>query len=108
MLCSLAFSNDEILKIIRLLSVPKAHDHDNKSIKMIKIWDRFLVKPLISLFQNSIKSSHYPDLWKKFNIPVDKENTKQLIPNYCPISLVAICRKIFEKIISIGFMTFFK
>ena len=65
-------------------------------------------KPLISLFQNSAKSSHYPDPWKKFIIPVDEKNAKQLVPNCCPISLLPIFCKIFEKIISIGFITVFK
>ena len=51
-LCSLDFSNDEILKLIRSLNVHKAHGHDDISIRMIKICDKSLVKPLIILFQN--------------------------------------------------------
>ena len=55
---------------------------------MIKIRDKSLVKPLIILFQNCIKSSHYPDIWKKSNIiPVHKKNEKQLIQNDRPVSL---------------------
>ena len=53
----------------------KAHEHDDISIRMIKLCDKSLVKPLIILFQNSIKLSHYPDIWKKSNtIPVHKKN----------------------------------
>ena len=73
-LCSLDFSNDEILKLIRSLNVPKAHGHDDISIRMIKICDESLVKPLLILFQNSIKLPHFPDIWKKSNIiPVHKK-----------------------------------
>ena len=97
-LCSLDFSNDEILKLIRSLNVHKAHGHDDISIRMIKICDKSLIKPLIILFQNPIKPSHYPGIWKKFDIkPVHKKNDKQLIQNYQPISLLPIFDKIFEK-----------
>ena len=52
------------------------------------------------MFRNSIKSSCYPDIWKKSNIiPLHKTNDKQLVENYGPISLLPIFGKTFEKII---------
>ena len=94
------FNKDEILKIIKALNIHKAHGHDNISIRMIKICDKSLLKPLILLFENSTKSSCYPDIWKRSNIiPVHKESDKQLVNNYRPISLMPIFGKIFEKII---------
>ena len=48
--------------------------------------------------QSFIKSSHYPDIWKKSNfIPVHKKKDKQLNQNYRSISLLPIFGKIFEK-----------
>ena len=39
-------------------------------------------------------------MWKIANVtPIFKNNNKQLIENYRPISLLPICGKIFEKII---------
>ena len=65
---------------------------------MIKICDKSLLEPLIILFKNSAKSSHYPDVWKRSNIiPVHKKNDKQQVINYQPISLLPIFGKIFEK-----------
>ena len=58
-LCSLDFSNNEILKLIRSLNVHKAHGRDDIFIRMIKMCDKFLVKPLIILVQNSF---HYADI----------------------------------------------
>ena len=69
---------------------------------MIKVCDKSFLKPLITLFKNSTKSSHiiYSDIWKKSNIiAVHKKNDKQLVENYRPISLLPISGKIFEKII---------
>ena len=99
-LSSLDFNEDEILKIIRALNIHKAHGHDDISIRMIKICDKSLLKPLTILFQNSTKSSCYPVNWKRSNIiPAHKKNDKQLVENYRPISLLPIFEKIFEKII---------
>ena len=97
---SLDFNEGKYLKIIRALNIHKPHGHDAISIRMIKICDKSLLKPLIILFGNSTKSSCYPDIWKRSNIiPVHKKNGKQLVKNYWQISLSPIFGKIFEKII---------
>ena len=97
---SLDFKEVEILKIIRALNINKPRGCDDISIRMIKICDKSLLKPLIILFKNSSQSSCYPDIWKRSNIiPAHKKSDKQLVNNYRPISLLPICGKIFEKII---------
>ena len=74
---SLVFNEDEILKIIRSLNIHKAHGHDDISIRMVKICDKSLLKPLILLFKYATKLSCYPDVWKKSNIiPVLKKSDK--------------------------------
>ena len=60
----------------------QAHGHDDISIRMIKICDESLLKPLLILFKNSLQLSCYPDIWKKPNIiPAHKKNDKQLLNN---------------------------
>ena len=46
----LSFENDDILKLIRSLNIQKAHCLDDISIRMIKICDSALVKPLLLIF----------------------------------------------------------
>ena len=65
---SLAFNEDEILNIIRALNIHKAHGHDDISIRTIKICGKKILKSLNLIFQNSIKSSYYPDIWRRSNI----------------------------------------
>ena len=90
-LTSLDFNEDEILKIIRALNIHKDHDHDDISIRMIRMCDKSLLKPLILLFQNSAKLPYFPDIWKKSNIiPVHKKNDIQLVENNRLISLLHI------------------
>ena len=68
------FNGNEMLKIIRALNIYKAHSHNDMSIRMTQIADRTLTKPLIILFQNSVKYSYYPDiLQRSIIIPVHKK-----------------------------------
>ena len=99
-LSAIHFNNDDILKIIRSLNINKAHGHDNISIRMIKICDKAIVKPLSIIYKNCIDNGIFLDLWKKSNIvPVHKKGDKQLLQNYRPVSLLPILGKILEKIL---------
>ena len=70
-------------KIIRALNINKANGDDDISIRMIKIGDSALMKPLSIIFNNSLKTGTFPCIWKKSNVmPVHKKNDKQLIHNY--------------------------
>ena len=52
---SINFYEEKMLKILRALNIHKAHGHDDIFIRMIKICDKSLLKPLILLFENSTK-----------------------------------------------------
>ena len=106
-LCTSNFDEEELIKLIRNLNVHKAHGHDDIFIRMTKICHKSILKPLIILFENSTKSSYYPDTWKKSNIiPVHKKYDKQLVNNYRPISLLPTSGKTFEKIVFIRIYNF--
>ena len=45
------------------------------------------------------KLTHFPQNAKKVNVaPVHKKGDKQSLKNYCPISLLPTCGKIFERL----------
>ena len=54
-LMSINFSDNDILKIIRSLDINKAHDHDDISIRMVKICDDAISKLLSVIYKNVIK-----------------------------------------------------
>ena len=92
--------NEDILSIIRHLNPYKASGPDGISGKMLILCDNSAVIPLKIIFENILKTTTYPDMWKLANVtPVFKKNNKQLVQNYRPISLLPICGKIFEKLI---------
>ena len=55
---------------------------------------------LTKLFNHSLRTSSFPDSWKKCNVcPVFKKNDKQTKSNYRPISLLCNVSKVFERLI---------
>ena len=98
-LSSLQFEDSDIIKIIRSLDMSKAHGHNNVSIRMLKLCNSAITKPLSIIFRNCISQSTFPDIWKKSNIcPIYKKGDKEVINNYRPVSLLPICGKIFERL----------
>ena len=99
-LSSLKINEDDILSIIESLNSNKSHGWDKLSIKMIKMCDKTLVHPLKLIFRASIQEGVFPDCWKKANVvPIHKKESKNLLKNYRPISLLPIFGKICERII---------
>ena len=66
---------------------------------MVKMCDKTLVYPLKLIFRASIQEGVFPDCWKKANVvPIHKKESKNLLKNYRPISLLPIFGKIYERI----------
>ena len=62
--------------------------------------DESITPPLKIIFDTALKSGIYPDKWKRANVvPVHKKESKNILKIYRAISLLPICRKIFEKCI---------
>ena len=94
------FTESNILEHIRGLNIEKAHGHDGISVRIIKMCDFSISKPLFIIFKNCLAKGYFPKKWKKANvIPIYKKNERNLINNYRPISLLPVCSKIFEKVI---------
>ena len=105
---SIHFSNSDIAKIINRLDPNKAHGHDMLSIQMIKLFGNSTCKALSIIFKDCLSEGKFPHEWKKANVvPVHKKENKQSLENYRPISLLPICSKIFERLISNEMFTFF-
>ena len=99
-LSAISFKDEDILKIIKLLNVNKAYCHNNISIKLLQICAAEMVKTLSLISKGFIQYGIFSNLWKKSNIvPIHKKGNKQFMVNYCPVLLLPICEKIFERLI---------
>ena len=80
---TLNFSNNDIEKVIQNVDPNKAHGHDKISIRMIKIYDKSICKPLQLIFSQCIDAGSFSLEWKKANVvPVHKKGDKQCLKNY--------------------------
>ena len=103
------FDEAKILAFIRALNINKAHGWDDISIRMIKLCDESLLKPLMNIFQFSLATGKFPNDWKKGNIvPIHKKGDKSIVKNYRPVSLLPIFSKLFEKCIYDTLYSFFE
>ena len=75
---------------------------------MLKICEPSIRKPLEIILKSCLENGIFPLEWKKANIvPIQKENDKQSLANYRPISLLPICGKIFERLLYNEMFNFF-
>ena len=105
---NITFNEDDILRIIKNLDPNKAHGHAQISIRMLQICAKSICKPLHLIFSSCMESGIFPSEWKMANVvPVYKKDNKQNVKNYCPISLLPIFGKIFERLIYKEMYSFF-
>ena len=84
----------KIISIIRAFDVSKVHGWDDVSLRVVKICDESLVKPLFNIFQFSLETGNFPSNWMRGNIvSVHKKGNKDLINYYRPVSLLPILAK---------------
>ena len=76
-IASFDITEEDISLMIKNLDPAKAHGCDNISIKMIKISCESLTVPLKITFEQSLKESRFPEIWKKANVvPLHKKKMK--------------------------------
>ena len=68
LLSTVDFSTNDILKIIRNPNPNKAHGHDMISIRMLKICDESICKPLRIPFRACLENGKFLSEWKKANV----------------------------------------
>ena len=64
-------------KFLKLINGPnphKTHGHDGISLRMLKLCNLTITKPLLIIYKNCLQRGVFPDDWKKGNIiPVHKK-----------------------------------
>ena len=100
LLLSVEFLAYDASKIITNLKPNKAHGQDMISIRMLKICDESIYKPLGIIVRSCLENGKFLLEWKNANrVPVLKKNknNKEELKNYRPISLLPVSGKILIK-----------
>ena len=89
-----------VAQLLRDLSPHKACGPDGLGARIIRECSEELSVPLEMICRLSARSGVFPSAWKRANvIPVFKKGSKKLPENYRPVSLLAICSKVLEKVV---------
>ena len=90
---------DDIYLILKNLYPEKADGWDNILIRMIRLWGEAIKELLRILFLSFLEERVHPDGRKKSNVVlIHKKESKVLIKNYRPISLLSVFSKVSERI----------
>ena len=92
---SFDINENYLLLIIKNLNTNKAHGWDDISFRMKQVCGKSIALPLKLLFKTILEEETFTEDWKKNNVvPIHKKESKNLIKNYRPISLLPIFSKI--------------
>ena len=90
----------DVMDQLNLLDTTKAYGPDGVPPKILKEAKNIICKPLSKLFNKSLQTHTFPEIWKRANVlPIFKKGEKNILGNYRPLSLLSITSKIFEKIV---------
>lgn len=90
----------EVLSVLRSLDPKKGAGPDGIPAFFVKECAQSLAFPLARLFNQSLDTGTFPNLWKRATIiPIHKCGDKKNIKNYRPICKISTFAKSFEKII---------
>ena len=91
-----------IKKVIMNLDLLEASGTDCIPVVVLKNCEPECSYILAELFNNCLKDSCFPDCWKvSAVVPVFKNVVERsTAKNYCPVSLLSVANKVFEKLLN--------
>ena len=100
---------DEVLQLLSHFDVAKAVGIDEISARILSLVAPSISSSLASLFNYSIATNSWPREWKSaVIIPVPKSGSLELVENFCPVSILPIVSKVFERLISRQIVNYLK
>lgn len=94
-------THDDIINKLKTINRNKGAGPDGIPPIFIAECASSLVVPLHFIFNVSLKSGHFPSMWKIAKVvPVYKSGASDTISNYRPISLLSTFAKLFESLIA--------
>jgi len=88
-----------VFSLLSKLSKTKATSLDKISARLLRDCADLIISPLCAIFNQSITSGVLPDEWKLSKvIPLFKQGERSDLNNYCPILIIPVVAKVFERI----------
>ncbi|KFP30659.1 RNA-directed DNA polymerase from mobile element jockey, partial [Colius striatus] len=91
---------EEVKVLLAKLNIHKSIGPDVIHPRVLKELANVVAKPLSIIFEQSWRTGHVPEDWRKANVtPVFKKGRKDDPGNYRPVSLTSIPGKVMEQLI---------
>ena len=100
MLANIAFSEIDVINVLKGLDVNKGSGPDDIPLKVLRECADELAPSLTTLFNLSMSTCTLPEVWKYSNVvPIHKKGKKCKVDNYRPISLLNSVSKVMERLV---------
>ena len=84
---------------IKKLKCSKSAGYHKVSVKLLKLAAGILSKPLAAIFNSSLETGNFPDIWKIARVTaIFKSGQKNNMNNYRPISVLSVFSRLLEKL----------
>lgn len=95
------FRVSHVTRLLSKLDTSKATGPDGIPARVLKECAKDLGRPITSLYTLCFRSGVQPSMWKTANVvPVHKRDSKSVMKNYRPVSLLSILSKVMESIVN--------
>ena len=92
-----SISNSDTVRMIKNVKLLNSKGHDGISSDLLKLLGNAISKSITLIINQSLRTGIFPDKLKIAKvIPIFKKDSKKLIKNYPPISVLPVISKIFE------------
>ena len=99
-LSSLQITPNEVESVLKSLPLGKASGPDGINNRVLRELSRELSVPFCSLFNRSLHTGEFPEIWKRSHVtPIAKGGNRASPSNYRPISLLCTPEKCFERVV---------
>ena len=92
-----SISNNDTVRMIKNVKLSNSKEHDGISFDLLKLLGNAISKSITLIINQSLRTGIFPDKLKIAKvIPIFKKDSKKLIKNYRPISVLPVIYKIFQ------------
>ena len=99
-LAEITATKKDVKDLLSILDVNKAYGPDGISPKVLIEGAPAIIDSITKIFNLSLSQGIFPNSWKLANVvPIYKKAEEFFTSNYCPISLLSILAKVFERVV---------
>ena len=99
-LSTIKFTEYDVIKVLKQLDINKGTPPNNIPLLILHNYAKELAPSPLVLFNRSLSVGKIPSVWKHaYIVPIHKKDSKEMVENYRPISLLNNASKVMERLV---------